>query len=62
VGLDTLLSRNNLALAYQDAGHMAEAIRLLEQTLADFERLPGPNHPNTKVVRGNLAVARGQRR
>jgi hypothetical protein len=36
---DTLQSRNNLATAYQEAGRTAEAIPLLEQTLADYERV-----------------------
>jgi hypothetical protein len=52
---DTLASRNNLAMAYEDAGRVAEAIPLLERTLADSDRLLGPNHPTTDVVRGNLA-------
>ena len=34
---DTLNSWHNLALAYQEAGRAAEAIALLERTLADFE-------------------------
>jgi len=48
---DTLISRNNLAMAYQDAGRTVEAIALLEQALADSERLLGTDHPNTKAVR-----------
>jgi hypothetical protein len=38
------------------AGRTAEALPLLEQTLADFERVLGTDHPDTKVVRENLAV------
>jgi hypothetical protein len=53
------MSRNNLAMAYQDAGRTAEAVPLLERTLADYERLLGAEHPNTKVVRGNLAALTG---
>ena len=34
---DTLASRNNLAAAYQAAGRNAEAIRMLEATLAERE-------------------------
>jgi hypothetical protein len=34
----TSTSRNNLAMAYQDAGRTAEAILLHEQALADNER------------------------
>ncbi len=55
---DTLDSRNNLALAYQEAGRAAEAIPLHEQTLAASERVLGPDHPRTLDSRGNLADAR----
>ena len=50
-----LMSRDNLALAYQSAGRFKEAIHLLEQNLADFERILGPDHPNTLTLRNNLA-------
>lgn len=52
----TLTSRNNLALAYQDAGRTAEVIPLLEQPLADSERLLGADHSTTNVMRRNLAA------
>ena len=42
---DTLISRNNLALAYQDAGRTDEAITLHQQTLATRERVLGPTTP-----------------
>ena len=54
---DTLTSRNNLALAYLDAGRTAEAIALHEQNLAARERLLGPRHPDTLQSRNNLAEA-----
>ena len=54
---DTLLSRNNLALAYRAAGRTDEAISLNEQTLADRERVLGPDHPDTLKSRDNLANA-----
>ena len=54
----TLASRNNLAAAYRAAGDLGRAIPLYEQTLADSERVLGPDHPQTKIVRGNLAAAR----
>ena len=44
---DTLTSRNNLAAAYVDAGRAAEAIPLLEHTLAARERVLGFDHPRT---------------
>jgi tetratricopeptide (TPR) repeat protein len=53
----TLASRNNLAIAYQAVGRAAEAIPLLEQTLASRERDLGPDHPDTLVSRHNLSYA-----
>ncbi len=53
----TLGSRNNLAIAYQEAGRTAEAIPLHEQTLAARERVLGPDHPDTLTSRDNLAAA-----
>ena len=40
----------------QAAARTAEAIPLLEQSLADCERVLGTDHPSTKVVRENLAA------
>jgi len=54
----TLGSRNNLALAYEDAGDLGRAIPLYEQALADSTRILGADHPQTNIVRGNLAAAR----
>jgi tetratricopeptide (TPR) repeat protein len=54
---DTLSSQNNLALAYQEAGRVAEAIALFEQTLAAFAAVLGPDHPKTLISRANLASA-----
>ena len=54
---DTLLSRNNLAAAWQAAGDLGRAIPLYEQTLADRERVLGADHPQTLVSRNNLAGA-----
>jgi Tetratricopeptide repeat len=56
----TLGSRNNLASAYRVAGDLGRAIPLYEQTLTDSVRVLGEDHPQTKIVRGNLAVARQQ--
>ncbi len=47
----TLASRNNLAIAYVEAGRAAEAIPLFEQTLAARERVLGPDHPRTLTSR-----------
>ncbi len=54
---DTLTSRNNLAGAYYAAGDLGRAIPLLEQTLADCERVLGGDHPDTLHSRNNLASA-----
>ncbi|MFT4217311.1 MAG: tetratricopeptide repeat protein, partial [Micropruina sp.] len=49
-----------LAAAYQSAGKLKRAISLLEQNLADYERILGPEHPNTLTTRHNLAAWRGE--
>jgi hypothetical protein len=54
---DTLATRNNLAIAYQEAGRTAEAITLHEQNLTDRERVLGSDHPHTLTTRNNLASA-----
>jgi tetratricopeptide (TPR) repeat protein len=53
----TLLSRNNLAYAYESAGDLGRAVPLYERTLADYVRVLGEDHPNTLVSRNNLAYA-----
>jgi len=54
---DTLATRNNLAIAYSDAGRTDEAIRLYEQILADMERVLGADHPYTLATRSNRTDA-----
>ena len=54
---NTLTSRHNLALAYQSAGHVDEAIALNEATLKQFESKLGPDHPETLRIRNNLTLA-----
>ena len=54
---DTLNACNRLAVAYQAAGRVAEAIRLFEQTLADRERRLGSGDPETTRSRSDLARA-----
>jgi O-antigen/teichoic acid export membrane protein/tetratricopeptide (TPR) repeat protein len=54
---DTLTARNNLAVAYREAGRAAEAVPLLEQSLGALEQRLGFEHPDTVVTRNNLAVA-----
>ena len=52
---DTLISRSNLANAYQAAGRLDLAIPLYERILADTERILGETHPETLGSRNNLA-------
>jgi hypothetical protein len=52
-----LSSQNNLAIAYQEVGRVAEALALFEQTLAAFAGVLGPDHPKTLISRANLASA-----
>jgi tetratricopeptide (TPR) repeat protein len=54
---DTLASWDNLAIACQEAGRTAEAIRLHERALAGRVRALGPEHPDTLASRNNLAIA-----
>jgi tetratricopeptide (TPR) repeat protein len=54
---DALASRNNLAVAYQQAGRTAEAAALFDQVLAGREQVLGADHPDTLTSRSNLAVA-----
>ncbi|MCA9070341.1 MAG: tetratricopeptide repeat protein, partial [Planctomycetaceae bacterium] len=53
---DTLISQNNLAMAYRSAGRLTEAIPLMEQTLKATEEKLGPDHPNTLTGQNNLAL------
>jgi tetratricopeptide (TPR) repeat protein len=50
-----LTSRASLGTAYRDAGRSAEAIPLLESTLAARERVLGPDHLDTMRSRNALA-------
>ncbi|WP_062437207.1 tetratricopeptide repeat protein [Herbidospora daliensis] len=53
----TLISRNDLADAYESAGDLGRAIPLYQQTLADRVRVLGGDHPHTLTSRNNLAYA-----
>jgi tetratricopeptide (TPR) repeat protein len=54
---DTLASWNNLAIACQEVGRKAEAVRLHERALAGRVRTLGPEHPDTLASWNNLAIA-----
>jgi hypothetical protein len=47
-------------MSYRAAGRTAEAIPLLERTLADCERVLGADHPKTKAARKDLAALTGE--
>ncbi|MHB1874595.1 MAG: tetratricopeptide repeat protein [Streptosporangiaceae bacterium] len=49
-----------LSGAFASAGRLGEAIPLYQATLADSERVLGPDHPQTLVSRNNLARARSE--
>jgi tetratricopeptide (TPR) repeat protein len=53
----TLTSRNNLAMAYQAAGQLDNAVPLFEATLQAREANLGADHPHTLISRNNLGVA-----
>jgi tetratricopeptide (TPR) repeat protein len=45
---------NNLGYVLQDLGDHAGAKAAFERALRIFEHFLGPDHPSTRVVRGNL--------
>ena len=49
--------RNNLGLAWNALGQSEKAIAYYELALTTFEKVPGIDHPSTKTVANNLAVA-----
>ena len=53
----TLTSRNNLAVAYQDAGRTAEAIAIREAMLAATRKASGRGIRNTLIFTNSLAAA-----
>ena len=57
---DTLLARNNLALAHLEAGNASTAIDMYEALLPDPTRVLGPDHLHTLTTRNNLAGAHQQ--
>jgi len=57
-GVGKTMLAASYAWACQAAGDLARAISLFEQTLTDRERVLGPDHPTTCLVRGNLENVR----
>jgi eukaryotic-like serine/threonine-protein kinase len=54
---DTLISMNNLAIAYTASGQVAKAMPLYEETLEKVKIKLGPDHPDTLISMNNLARA-----
>ena len=54
---NTLRTRNNLAIVYQDAERAEDAIAILEPLVADLERDPRRRASRHRRRRGNLANA-----
>jgi tetratricopeptide (TPR) repeat protein len=52
-----VLSRGNLAAAYEAAGRLSDAITVLQSLLAEREATLGPGHPAALAVRVSLAHA-----
>ena len=52
---DTLITLNNLAMAYQDAGKLPQAIELFEQVRDAQVKKLGADHPDTLATLNNLA-------
>ena len=53
----TMTAAHNLAVAYQQAGRVYEAISAHQKNLDDRQKTLGPAHPDTMASRNNLAVA-----
>jgi hypothetical protein len=55
---DVASSLNNLALLYHTQGKYAEAQPLYQRSLAICEKVLGPDHPHTRLVRSNWDALR----
>jgi tetratricopeptide (TPR) repeat protein len=54
---DSLAAKERLAVAYEAAGRLGDAIAMFAGALDDRERSHGPEHPDTIAARGQLAHA-----
>ncbi len=57
VHADSLAAKEQLAVAYESAGRLGDAIAMFAGALGDRERSYGPEHPDTIAARGRLAHA-----
>ncbi len=55
--VDSQAAKERLAVAYEAAGRLGDAIAMFAGALGDRERSQGPEHPDTIAVRGRLAHA-----
>ncbi len=55
------IRRNNLGLAWYSLGEYEKAIGYFEQALDIFKARLGEDHPNTRVVQGNLDAAKAEK-
>jgi Tetratricopeptide repeat len=55
------VSRHGLGRSYAAAGRLADAVPLLERTLAGRKRVLGPDHPATRATRDALTLVKDQR-
>ena len=54
---DALAAKERLAVAYESAGRLGDAIAMFAGALGDRQRTYGPEHPDTIAARGRLAHA-----
>ncbi|CCK32802.1 hypothetical protein BN159_8424 [Streptomyces davaonensis JCM 4913] len=54
---ETLVARNQLAVAYGTMGRWQLALPLLEKTFSTCMAVLGKDHPTTRLVQSNLAAA-----
>jgi tetratricopeptide (TPR) repeat protein len=54
---DSLAAKERLAVAYETAGRLGDAIAMFAGALGDRERSTGPEHPDAIAARGRLAHA-----
>ncbi len=54
---DSLAAKERLAVAYEAAGRLGDAIAMFAGALGDRQRTHGPEHPDTIAARGRLAHA-----
>ncbi len=55
VHTDSLAAKERLAVAYEAAGRLGDAIAMFAGALGDRQRTHGPEHPDTIAARGRLA-------